>query len=75
MLQNLVLIPKSLLRNLRIPAAIIGWGCHPLCVNLCNLWSIFFIFYPNFLIHIRYSFRNTMMNNSNAAAKGKAITR
>jgi hypothetical protein len=30
-LQSLVFIPRFFLRHLRIPAAIIGWGCHPLC--------------------------------------------
>jgi hypothetical protein len=34
-LQNLVFIPRFFLRHLRIPAAIIGWGCHPLC-DLCG---------------------------------------
>jgi hypothetical protein len=29
-LRNLVFIPGFFLWNLRIPAAIIGWGCHPL---------------------------------------------
>jgi hypothetical protein len=40
LLQNLVFIPRFFLRHLRIAAAIIGWGCHPLCVNLCNLWAL-----------------------------------
>jgi len=30
--QNLVFIPGFFLRHLSIPAAIIGWGCHPRCV-------------------------------------------
>jgi hypothetical protein len=34
MLRNLVFIPNFFLRHLRITAAIIGWGCHPLCVPL-----------------------------------------
>ena len=37
-LPNLVFISKFFLRHLRIPEAIIGWGCHPLCVNPGNLW-------------------------------------
>jgi hypothetical protein len=31
MLQNLVFIPNFFLCHVPIPAAIIGWGCHPLC--------------------------------------------
>jgi hypothetical protein len=46
MLPNLVFIPGFFLWHLRIPEAIIGWGCHPLCITMLpNL-----VFIPGFFL-------------------------